>query len=408
MPPTKVRIEKIESQRVRQHTFLKRKGGLLKKAMELTILCDCDVAVIINKKQASSNARSARLVAYSNRDVKEMITECWDDLEKVVQVTNAVYPKGGKCGDADDAPGCFDDEEEAEEEVEKSAPPARNVRACNHPHGSLGMAAREAAGLALGSGDRKMGSPIDATAALSTGMNGPRMGVPMQRAQRDMPNARAPCQDAQGGLGMGGVATRNSDGFVKAEGGGGAYMDMLQQRQQQMVMQHHQMLQQRELHQQGAGMGFVNAGFVPGQHEQQLPSGRPQHHVRPYPAARDGQVSMDDPDAWGSPAVYNSVHHHHQQQQQQQQHHQEEQLAAQQAPKAMMGGDACAFTKHHAQGIADPQAFAHVGTAPVHNPFASDWEDFAGAPTIPTSPTRFAQGPFPMRGMQQSFDSATW
>jgi len=93
MPPVKVKIEKIESQRVRQHTFQKRKTGLIKKAIELTILCDCDVSIIINKRHASSNARSARLVAYSNRNIQDMIAECWDELEKCAQVTNAVYPK---------------------------------------------------------------------------------------------------------------------------------------------------------------------------------------------------------------------------------------------------------------------------------------------------------------------------
>ena len=104
MPPVKVKIEKIESQRVRQHTFQKRKTGLIKKAIELTILCDCDVSIIINKRHTSSNARSARLVAYSNRNIQDMIAECWDDLEKCAQVTNAVYPKASsKASEENDA-----------------------------------------------------------------------------------------------------------------------------------------------------------------------------------------------------------------------------------------------------------------------------------------------------------------
>ena len=32
-------------------TFTKRKNGLLKKAMELSLLCDCSVALIIVNKQ---------------------------------------------------------------------------------------------------------------------------------------------------------------------------------------------------------------------------------------------------------------------------------------------------------------------------------------------------------------------
>jgi hypothetical protein len=48
-------------------TFLKRKGGLFKKAHELSVLCQVDVAVFIfgnNKK----------LYEYSNVDMRELVT----------------------------------------------------------------------------------------------------------------------------------------------------------------------------------------------------------------------------------------------------------------------------------------------------------------------------------------------
>jgi len=48
-------------------TFLKRKGGLFKKAHELSVLCSVDVAVIIfgnNKK----------LYEYSSNDMRDLIT----------------------------------------------------------------------------------------------------------------------------------------------------------------------------------------------------------------------------------------------------------------------------------------------------------------------------------------------
>lgn len=53
--------------RVAYSTFLKRKGGLFKKAHELSVLCSVDVAVFIfgsNKK----------LYEYSSTDMREMIT----------------------------------------------------------------------------------------------------------------------------------------------------------------------------------------------------------------------------------------------------------------------------------------------------------------------------------------------
>ena len=43
----KIDIVRIENERHRQVTFTKRKGGLIKKATELAILCDAEVAVII-------------------------------------------------------------------------------------------------------------------------------------------------------------------------------------------------------------------------------------------------------------------------------------------------------------------------------------------------------------------------
>ena len=52
----------------RSSTFLKRKGGLFKKAHELSVLCSVDVAVFIfgnNKK----------LYEYSSGDMRELITK---------------------------------------------------------------------------------------------------------------------------------------------------------------------------------------------------------------------------------------------------------------------------------------------------------------------------------------------
>ena len=43
----KIDIVRIENERHRQVTFTKRKSGLLKKATELAILCDAQVAVMI-------------------------------------------------------------------------------------------------------------------------------------------------------------------------------------------------------------------------------------------------------------------------------------------------------------------------------------------------------------------------
>lgn len=43
----KVEIKKIENASSRQVTFSKRRGGLLKKAHELAVLCDAEVGLIL-------------------------------------------------------------------------------------------------------------------------------------------------------------------------------------------------------------------------------------------------------------------------------------------------------------------------------------------------------------------------
>ena len=62
----KIEIRAIKDDRNRSVTFLKRKGGLFKKAHELSVLCSVDVAVIIfghNKK----------LYEFSSGDISQTI-----------------------------------------------------------------------------------------------------------------------------------------------------------------------------------------------------------------------------------------------------------------------------------------------------------------------------------------------
>jgi MADS-box transcription factor len=43
----RVQLKRIENKINRQVTFSKRRGGLLKKAHEISVLCDAEVAVIV-------------------------------------------------------------------------------------------------------------------------------------------------------------------------------------------------------------------------------------------------------------------------------------------------------------------------------------------------------------------------
>lgn len=83
MGRNKIKIEKIKPERTRQVTFYKRKKGLLKKAMELSLLCDAEILMCI------AETNSNRVLLYSsfgninnfiesnilsNKNVKEVVT----------------------------------------------------------------------------------------------------------------------------------------------------------------------------------------------------------------------------------------------------------------------------------------------------------------------------------------------
>jgi hypothetical protein len=70
----KIQIERIKDERNRGVTFQKRKTGLMKKAMELSILCDCELAVfIINTK--------GKIFQYSTHpNIRQFIDKCLNGL----------------------------------------------------------------------------------------------------------------------------------------------------------------------------------------------------------------------------------------------------------------------------------------------------------------------------------------
>ncbi|XP_015575434.2 agamous-like MADS-box protein MADS1, partial [Ricinus communis] len=62
----KIEIKRIENTTNRQVTFCKRRNGLLKKAYELSVLCDAEVALIVFSSRG-------RLYEYSNNSVRSTI-----------------------------------------------------------------------------------------------------------------------------------------------------------------------------------------------------------------------------------------------------------------------------------------------------------------------------------------------
>ncbi|KAH9297137.1 hypothetical protein KI387_028819, partial [Taxus chinensis] len=62
----KIEIKRIENSTNRQVTFSKRRSGLLKKAYELSVLCDAEVAVIIYSSRG-------KLYEYASKSVNRTI-----------------------------------------------------------------------------------------------------------------------------------------------------------------------------------------------------------------------------------------------------------------------------------------------------------------------------------------------
>jgi len=94
MPPAKVKIERIAGDRTRQNTFHKRKLGLLKKAIELTVLCDCDCAIIL-RSGPTVMCPEGKMSAYCNKDLQGMLTEFMSEMP-MKYYTNAEYSRFSK------------------------------------------------------------------------------------------------------------------------------------------------------------------------------------------------------------------------------------------------------------------------------------------------------------------------
>ncbi|CAH8364210.1 unnamed protein product [Eruca vesicaria subsp. sativa] len=65
----KIEIKRIENLTSRQVTFSKRRKGLLKKAHELSVLCDAQVAAIVFSQKG-------KLYDYTSSDMQKMVERC--------------------------------------------------------------------------------------------------------------------------------------------------------------------------------------------------------------------------------------------------------------------------------------------------------------------------------------------
>jgi hypothetical protein len=77
----KINITRINDERTRQVTFTKRKFGLMKKAYELSVLCGCEIALMI----FNSNDR---LFQYASSDINKVLLKYAEYNEPHESCTN--------------------------------------------------------------------------------------------------------------------------------------------------------------------------------------------------------------------------------------------------------------------------------------------------------------------------------
>uniref|UniRef100_A0A6N2M3Y9 MADS-box domain-containing protein n=1 Tax=Salix viminalis TaxID=40686 RepID=A0A6N2M3Y9_SALVM len=75
MGRVKLQLRKIENKTSRHVTFAKRKGGLVKKAYELSTLCDVEIAVIIFSP-------AGRVILFEGKKRLEEILESYLNLSR--------------------------------------------------------------------------------------------------------------------------------------------------------------------------------------------------------------------------------------------------------------------------------------------------------------------------------------
>ncbi|KAG7982637.1 hypothetical protein I3843_04G062900 [Carya illinoinensis] len=82
----KIQMKRIENTTSRQVTFSKRRNGLLKKAFELSVLCEAEVAVIVFSQKG-------RLYEFSSSEYVSFITQSSISFLKYLCAFLCIFPR---------------------------------------------------------------------------------------------------------------------------------------------------------------------------------------------------------------------------------------------------------------------------------------------------------------------------
>ncbi|XP_054631381.1 myocyte enhancer factor 2aa isoform X12 [Dunckerocampus dactyliophorus] len=237
----KIQITRIMDERNRQVTFTKRKFGLMKKAYELSVLCDCEIALIIFN---SSN----KLFQYASTDMDKVLLKYTEYNEPHESRTNSdivekLRNKGHNDCASPDPEDCFghsplmDDHfgklnEESDLMYKRCGPtalpqqnfsmhvavPVSNPNAMYQPGGTLGSQTLPAAAASLT--DNGMLSPPHASLHRNVGSSGGPQR-PTSAGMLDTTDLSVPSDVGSSPAGNGFVNPRGSPGLLNTPSGNG-------------------------------------------------------------------------------------------------------------------------------------------------------------------------------------------
>ncbi|KAG7387086.1 myocyte enhancer factor [Phytophthora pseudosyringae] len=144
----KIQIKRIEDDRNRQVTFAKRKNGIFKKAMELSKLCDCEIALIV----FDSNEK---LYQYSSTSVDQILLKYTE------------YGEPYETKDNNDYEIMFGEKKKQLQQAAKEAAAAA----------AAGANAEAAANFNMGHGSTPNGAAGQSFQSMHGGMNGASLGL---------------------------------------------------------------------------------------------------------------------------------------------------------------------------------------------------------------------------------------
>lgn len=230
MGRNKIAIQKIANERNRQATFTKRKAGLIKKAMELSILCDCDVALIVfNSNQ--------KLYQYASSDMEKILLKYTEHQDTHVSMTNNDYWRvfAGKNkrkkddGDGDDEEDEYDEDSLGEKDL---VSPPRKQRAVAGKDGkpvsnASSIAAAAAAAAAAASSHAPNGNHADNTPARGDDEFAPKRQTRSATAAAHHPSGASSSSQMQRNSDGSSAQDSNSQSLPHLQGGPSNLMNLL-------------------------------------------------------------------------------------------------------------------------------------------------------------------------------------